>query len=115
MTTARARIAPAVLGFLLATGLAEAAPAQSLSFSKERLARIDQTMRSWADEGKMAGAVGLVLQHGKVAYQGAFGWADKEAGTKLTANSMFRIASQTKAITSVANFFKSMLVCCKQN
>ena len=102
MTVARKLIAPAALGVLLLVGLAEAAPAQSLTFSKERLARIDQAMRSWADEGKLAGAVGLVLRHGKVAYQGAFGWADKEAGAKLKTDAMFRIASQTKAVTSVA-------------
>ena len=102
MSFARNLVAPVVFGAAFVVGLTQTAPAQSLTFSKERLTRVDQTMRSWVDEGKLVGAVGLVLQHGKVAYQGAFGWADKEAGQKLTADAMFRIASQTKAITSVA-------------
>ena len=46
--------------------------------------------------------VGLVLQDGKPVYERAVGWADKEAGTKMAPDTIFRIASQTKALTSVA-------------
>ena len=102
VTLARKLGGPAALSALLVIGLAPAAPAQSLTLSKDRLARIDQTFKAWADSGKIAGVVGLVLQHGKVAYQGAYGWADKEAGKALKADALFRIASQTKAVTSVA-------------
>ena len=102
VTTARKLIGHLALNVLLVVGLAQAAGAQTLTFSKERLGRIDQTFKSWTDSGKVAGVVGLVLQHGKVAYQGAYGWSDKEAGKKLTADAMFRIASQSKAVTSVA-------------
>src|SRR4051794_30189738 len=44
----------------------------------------------------------LVLQDGKPAYERAFGWADKEAGRKMAPDTIFRIASQTKAFTSAA-------------
>jgi len=79
------------------------APAkQSSGFSKERLARIDQVLQQYVDEGRIAGAVALVQRNGQVAYERAFGWSDKEAGRRMTADTIFRIASQTKALTSVA-------------
>jgi CubicO group peptidase (beta-lactamase class C family) len=68
----------------------------------DRLARIDRALQQYVDEGKIAGIVGLVLQDGKPVYEKAFGWADKEAGRKMTTDTIFRIASQTKALTSVA-------------
>ena len=71
-------------------------------FSAERLARIDTMLQSYVDQGLIPGAVALVLQDGKPVYQKAVGWADKEAGRRMTMDTLFRIASQTKAITSVA-------------
>ena len=48
------------------------------------------------------GIVALVMQDGHVVYEKAFGWADKEAGRRMTTDTIFRIASQTKALTSTA-------------
>jgi CubicO group peptidase (beta-lactamase class C family) len=76
--------------------------AQHAGFSTEHLKRIDELMQRYVDENKVAGVVGLVLQDGKTVYEKAFGWADKEAGRKMTVDTLFRIASQTKAITSAA-------------
>ena len=42
------------------------------------------------------------MQDGQVVYEKAFGWADKEAGRQMTTDTIFRIASQTKALTSTA-------------
>ncbi len=53
-------------------------------------------------EGKAAGIVALVLRDGQVVYQHANGMADREAGRPMAMNTQFRIASQTKAITTVA-------------
>ena len=50
----------------------------------------------------MPGIVALVMQDGQVVYEKAFGWADKEAGRRMTTDTIFRIASQTKALTSAA-------------
>jgi CubicO group peptidase (beta-lactamase class C family) len=75
---------------------------QQLRFSAERLARIDHAMQSYVDSGRIAGAATLVLQGGKVAHEGAYGWADRESGRRMTPDAIFRIASQTKAITSIA-------------
>lgn len=70
--------------------------------SKERLARIDGLMQQYVDENLIAGAVALILQNGQPVYQHSAGWADKEAGTRMTDDTIFRIASQSKALTSVA-------------
>jgi len=78
-----------------------AAPVAS-AFSAERLARIDTVLQQYVDENRIGGAVGLVLQDGKPVYERAVGWTDKEAGTRMATNTIFRIASQTKALTSVA-------------
>ncbi len=86
---------------ILAATLALAVPAPA-TFSTERLARIDKVFQQYVDENRIGGAVGLVLQDGKPIYERAAGWADKEAGTRMAPNTIFRIASQTKAITSVA-------------
>ena len=71
-------------------------------FSMERLARLDRAMQLEVDENRIAGAVGLVLRDGKVAYERAVGWADKEQGRRMSTDAIFRIASQSKALTSVA-------------
>ena len=71
-------------------------------FSVERLARVDALIDSYVNDGRVAGVVALVLRDGKPAYEHAVGWADKEAGRKMTMDTVFRIASQSKALTSVA-------------
>lgn len=73
-----------------------------LGFSAERLARIDRLLQQYVDETRVAGAVALVLRDGQPVYERAIGWSDKEEGRRMTADTIFRIASQTKAITSVA-------------
>jgi CubicO group peptidase (beta-lactamase class C family) len=80
-------------------------PAQAAApagFSAERLARVDILLDSYVNDGRIAGIVALVLRDGKPVYQRAVGWIDKEAGRKMTMDAEFRIASQSKALTSVA-------------
>src|ERR1044071_6589120 len=71
-------------------------------FSVERLRRVDALLQRYLDENKLAGAVALVLRDGQPVYERAVGWAAKEANRKMTTDTIFRIASQTKAITSTA-------------
>lgn len=71
-------------------------------WSNERLSRIDRLFQQYVDENRIAGAVALVLQDGRPVYERAFGWSDKEAGRRMATDTIFRIASQTKAFTSVA-------------
>lgn len=72
------------------------------AFSPERLTRIDRLLQQYVDDNRIGGAVALVLRDGQTAYERAIGWSDQEAGTKMAPTTIFRIASQTKAITSVA-------------
>jgi CubicO group peptidase (beta-lactamase class C family) len=76
--------------------------AASGGLSSERVARIDAMLQSYVDRGLIPGAVALVLKDGRPVYQKAVGLADKEAGRPMRMDTLFRIASQTKAITSVA-------------
>ena len=75
---------------------------ESVGFSTERLKRLDEKFNSYVAENKMAGSVILVERKGKIAYYSAFGFRDKESNSKMDVGSMFRIASQTKAIVSTA-------------
>jgi CubicO group peptidase (beta-lactamase class C family) len=68
----------------------------------ERVERIDKALQRYVDENRVAGAVALVLRDGQPVYERAVGWSDKEAGRRMTTDTIFRIASQTKAITSTA-------------
>ena len=87
---------------LLVVTLAAVAAALFHAQAPDRLARVDAVFQRFVDDGWIGGAVALVLRDGKPVYERAFGWADKEAGRKMTTDTIFRIASQTKALTSVA-------------
>jgi CubicO group peptidase (beta-lactamase class C family) len=75
---------------------------ESVGFSPERLKRIDDDMNDWVKQGWMNGAVGMIIRDGKIVYYKAAGYNDINAKTPLPKDDIFRIASQTKAITSVA-------------
>jgi CubicO group peptidase (beta-lactamase class C family) len=77
-------------------------PRIEAGFATDRLARLDQVLQRYVDENQIAGAVALVMRDGRVVYERAVGWADKESGRRMTADAIFRIASQTKALTSTA-------------
>jgi len=70
--------------------------------SQTRLQVLDATMRSYIDDGKLAGAVLMIHQDGREVFHGAYGWRDREAGDRMAEDDIFRIASQTKALTSTA-------------
>ena len=70
--------------------------------SRERLKRLDAVLQEHVDQNRIAGIVVLVLRDGKPIYERALGWSDKEANRPMKVDSIFRIASQTKALTSAA-------------
>ncbi len=76
------------------------APAAVSGFDAGRLGRLDAMFTRYVEESRIAGAVVLVLRDGRPVHERAFGWSDKEAGRKMAADSIFRIASQSKALTS---------------
>jgi CubicO group peptidase (beta-lactamase class C family) len=81
---------------------AQNATPKATTISEDRLARVDRVLQKYVDDQLIPGAVALVLRDGEPVYQRTFGWSDKEAGRRMTADTIFRIASQTKAITSTA-------------
>jgi CubicO group peptidase (beta-lactamase class C family) len=86
---------------LLAASLPIAKPEQ-VGLSSERLQRLTQGMQSYVDQGRTAGLVVLVVRNGQIAYQQAFGKIDLIRNTPMPLNAIFRIASQSKAITTTA-------------
>jgi len=86
----------------VAPAVAPAAPALKGGFSRERLARLDAFLQSYVDSNRLNGVVALVYRDGQVAYERAAGWSDVEGRKRMTMDAMFRIASQSKALTSVA-------------
>lgn len=75
---------------------------EEVGLSSARVERIEQALQRAVDNEEVAGAVAMVLRHGKVAYVGTVGMADREAQEPMTAETIFRIASMTKPITTVA-------------
>ncbi len=75
---------------------------ESAGFSAERLGRLDSTMNKWVKDGWTNGAVGLVARDGKIVYFKSYGYNNLNSKEKLNLDGIFRIASQSKAITSVA-------------
>jgi CubicO group peptidase (beta-lactamase class C family) len=71
-------------------------------FSPERLKRLTAAMQSYVDNGWVAGVVTLVHRHGEEAHSDVLGWQDEEAGVPMRRDTLFRIASMTKPIVSVA-------------
>jgi CubicO group peptidase (beta-lactamase class C family) len=70
--------------------------------SLERLQRIDKLVQQYIDSGWIKGADALIARNGKIVYNKAFGYADAEKTIPMQTDNIFRIASQTKAVTSVA-------------
>ena len=72
-------------------------------FAPERLERITTHLeRNYIEPGKIAGCQALVARHGQVAYSRSFGLMDRERGRPMADDTIFRIFSMTKPITSVA-------------
>ena len=74
----------------------------SVGMSSERLERLSDTLQAYVDQNQLAGSVTLVARRGRIVYFEAFGQRDREAKAPMRTDSIFRIASQSKAIVSVA-------------
>ena len=84
-----------------AADLPTAKPEQ-VGLSSERLDRMTQVLRVDVERGRIPGAVVLVARKGRVAYLESVGFRDKTAGTPMTPDAIFRIASMTKPLVTVA-------------
>jgi CubicO group peptidase (beta-lactamase class C family) len=90
------------LGAGAGAGELPSARPEPLGLSPERLARLERVLREHVEQGRLAGAVGLLLRRGRVVWSAQVGWRDREAGARMSPDAIFRIASMSKPITSVA-------------
>ncbi len=74
---------------------------ENVGMSSDRLARIDNVMTLYLDKKWIPGAVCIIARHGKIVYHKNFGYRDIETADTMQLDDIFRIASMTKAITSV--------------
>lgn len=86
---------------VFAQRLSEATP-ESVGMSSERLGRIDAVVQEYVQQGRVPGAVVLIARNGKIVYHKGLGYDDLANQTPLRRDAIMRIASQTKAITSLA-------------
>jgi CubicO group peptidase (beta-lactamase class C family) len=84
-----------------AAALQRADPAD-VGVSADRLARLGPVLRRYVDDGRLAGGVVLVARHGRIVHLEPFGRIDVERDVAMREDAIFRIASQTKALVSVA-------------
>lgn len=75
---------------------------ESVGMSTDRLARIDAMCEKAIQDKEVPGMVALIARKGKIVYHKAYGTADHSTNRPYTKDNIFRIASQTKAITSTA-------------
>src|SRR6185312_869582 len=75
---------------------------ESVGLSSGRLERVSEVFRAKVDAGEIPGYVALVARHGKVAYFEAYGMQDPTTKKPMAKDSIFRIYSMTKPLTSVA-------------
>ena len=94
----------AVLSLLLPVAMlgAQARATATPAFDAIRLARIDSMVIRLVAQQKLPGAVVMLVTDGAVTYHKAFGYRDMATKTPLRRDDIFRIASQSKAITSLA-------------
>lgn len=93
--------------FACATPTAPAGPPAlaapgAAGFSAERLARLTARMQEFEQDERISGVVTLVSRRGHLVHADALGFQDVESGTPMQRDTLFRIASMTKPITSVA-------------
>ena len=99
LVSALAVVLAASLGW--AQGLPTATPA-AVGLSDTRLDRLTEIVQGYVDDQAVAGAVTLIARRGSQAHLQAYGMADIADGTPMRADTIFRIASMTKPVTSVA-------------
>ncbi len=75
---------------------------ESVGLSSDKLMKVDMAIQQLVTDKKIAGGIVAIARHGQIAYLKSFGKRDLEADVPMTDDTIFRIYSMTKAITSVA-------------
>jgi CubicO group peptidase (beta-lactamase class C family) len=91
-----------VAGPALAQGIPKAASPEEVGFVESRLKRLSERLNEGVKNNELPGAVVLIARNGKIVMFDSFGYRDKDARAPMTDDAIFRIASMTKPIVSVA-------------
>jgi CubicO group peptidase (beta-lactamase class C family) len=83
-------------------GLERTADPIEVGFAPERLERLDLHFDAHVDDGRLAGYLLSIARHGEVAHLHTYGLADRAAGRRVDAHTVFRLHSMTKVVTAVA-------------
>ena len=102
LTTSLVLVGTLALGGVASAQELPRAVPEEVGLSSARLERLTGALEEYVDSGQLPGAVALVVRRGRVAYLEAFGQRDREAGAQQQTDDIFRIASQSKAVVSVA-------------
>lgn len=90
------------LVFAQANSFTPAKTAEEAGFNSTRLQRVDDFLNGFIRDGKAPNAVTFVAQNGKIVHHKAYGYSNLEQKTPLRTDAIFRIASQSKLVTSIA-------------
>lgn len=71
-------------------------------FDAAKLAAVGPALQAFVDSGELAGIVTLASHRGEIVHLEALGWSDLETGARMRPDTLFRIASMTKPVTSAA-------------
>ncbi len=74
----------------------------SVGISRERLDKIESMLQASVDQGEIPGAVAMIVKDGGIVFHESFGYADHASQREMSREAIFRIASQSKAITATA-------------
>src|SRR6266478_9025228 len=85
-----------------AQGIPKAQSPEEVGFLSPRLKRLSDRINEGVKNNELPGAVVLIVRNGKIVMFESFGFRDKEAKAPMTNDTIFRIASMTKPIVSVA-------------
>ncbi|MBI2512920.1 MAG: beta-lactamase family protein [Opitutae bacterium] len=96
------RLAACAAAFVFVSISLRAADPAALGFDPQRLQRLDATIQREIDAGKLAGAVAIVKRDGQDAVFKAYGYMDVENRIPMRTDAIFRVASMSKAFTTVA-------------
>ncbi|HEY2159130.1 MAG TPA: serine hydrolase domain-containing protein, partial [Isosphaeraceae bacterium] len=102
MIARRLSIACVAVSLLTASNAGAQSPPKSGGFTAEGLKKLDERLKQGVEHKEYAGAVALLIRDGKVGYSRAVGMRDRETGDRMRTDAIFRIASMSKPITSVA-------------
>jgi CubicO group peptidase (beta-lactamase class C family) len=82
--------------------LATEVDAREVGLDADRLTRLDQHFRTYVDDGRLPGWLMVVARHGRVAYLSTYGQRDRERDLPVESDTVWRLASMSKPVTSVA-------------